>query len=99
MIMKQRKLVTIVIEAALSRRLEGDLRACVAKGFTSTLAHGAGPRNQRASDVEGGNVRVGSVVSNGVVELILEKLEKDYFPFYAVSCWVSQVEVVRDERY
>ena len=99
MIMKQRKLVTIVIEAALSRRLEGDLRACGAKGFTSTLAHGAGPRNQRASDVEGGKVRVESVVSNEVLELILEKLEKDYFPFYAVSCWVSQVEVVRDERY
>ena len=99
MIMKQRKLVTVVIEAGLARRLEGDLRAAGAKGFTSTLAHGAGPRDQRASEVEGGNVRVESVVSNEVLEVILEKLEKDYFPFYAISCWVSQVEVVRDERY
>ncbi|MGA1507665.1 MAG: P-II family nitrogen regulator, partial [Aquiluna sp.] len=47
--MKQRKLVTVVIEAGLARRLEGDLRAAGAKGFTSTLAHGSGPRDQRAS--------------------------------------------------
>lgn len=99
MIMKQRKLVTIVIESGLARRIEGDIRAAGAKGFTSTLAHGAGPRDQRASDVDGGNVRIESVVSNEVLEVILEKLERDYFPYYAISCWVSQVEVVRDERY
>jgi hypothetical protein len=33
------------------------------------------------------------------LEKILEKLKTDYFPLYALSCWVSDVEVVRDERY
>jgi hypothetical protein len=47
----------------------------------------------------GGNIRLETVASEGVVETILAVLEKDYFPHYAVSCWVSDVEVVRDERY
>jgi nitrogen regulatory protein P-II 2 len=98
-ILKQRKLVTVVIESGLARRLEQDLMKAGAKGFTTTMAHGAGPRNQRASDIEGGNVRIESVVSNEVLDLFLEKLKTDYFPHYAVSCWISQVEVVRDERY
>ena len=44
MIMKQRKLVTIVIEAALARRLESDLRTAGAKGFTSTLGISEHPK-------------------------------------------------------
>lgn len=97
--LKQRKLVTVVIEAGLARRLEHDLMAAGAKGFTSTVAHGVGPRNQRASEIDGGNVRIESVVNNDVLAVFLEKLKQDYFPHYALSCWVAAVEVVRDERY
>ena len=97
--LNKRKLVTIVIETSLAHRLEEDLVDCGAKGFTSSLAHGAGPKNQRSSDIEGGNVRIETVVSDSVLEAILEKLKSNYFPHYAISCWVSEVEVVRDERY
>lgn len=97
--LNKRKLVTIVIETSLAHRLEEDLLECGAKGFTSSLAHGAGPKNQRSSDIEGGNVRIETVVSDSVLEAILEKLKSNYFPHYAISCWVSEVEVVRDERY
>jgi nitrogen regulatory protein P-II 2 len=94
-----RKLMTIVIEAPLARRLENDLLLCGAKGFTLSAAQGQGPRNQRASDIEGGNVRIEAVVNDGVLELIIEKLKSDYFPHYAVACWITDVEVLRDERY
>lgn len=97
--LNKRKLVTIVIETSLAHRLEEDLLECGAKGFTSSLAHGAGPKNQRSSDIEGGNVRIETVVSDSALEAILEKLKSNYFPHYAISCWVSEVEVVRDERY
>ena len=99
MILKKRKLMTMVIESSLAHRLEEDIVECGAKGFTSSIAHGAGPRNQRVSDIEGGNVRIETVVSKEVLEKVLEKLKTDYFPLYAVSCWVSEVEVVRDDRY
>ena len=97
--LNKRKLVTIVIETSLAHRLEEDLLECGAKGFTSSLAHGAGPKNQRSSDIEGGNVRIETVVSDSALEAILEKLKSNYFPHYAISCWVSEVEVVREDRY
>jgi hypothetical protein len=62
-------------------------------------AHGEGPRGQRFGDMSGGNIRLETVVSAEVAELILSELEKDYFPHYAVSCWLSDVEVIRDDRY
>jgi nitrogen regulatory protein PII len=97
--LKQRKLVTIVAEAALEPRLIKDLTNLGAKGYTITPAHGAGPRNQRNGDLEGGNVKIEIVVNNEVMSAVLGLLETNYFPHYACSCWVSSVEVLRDERY
>jgi len=98
-ILKQRKLLTIVAEAALEQRLSKDVVRLGAKGFTISPAHGMGPRNQRTGDLEGGNIRLETVISNEVLIQILELLETNYFPHYACSAWVTQVEVVRDERY
>jgi hypothetical protein len=39
------------------------------------------------------------VLSDAVLEAVLEKIAADYFPHYAVSAWVADVEVIRDERY
>lgn len=99
MTLSKRKLLTVVIESSLARRLEVDLIECGAKGFTSGLAQGSGPKNQRASDIEGGNVRIETVVTEQVLEAILERLRKDYFPHYDLSCWIADVEVLRDDRY
>jgi nitrogen regulatory protein P-II 2 len=99
LILKQRKLLTIVAEAAIEHRLIKDIERLGAKGFTVSAAHGKGPRNQRTGDLEGGNIRIETVISNEVLEKILEVLAQNYFPHYACTTWVSQVEVVRDERY
>ena len=99
MILKQRKLLTVVVEAALEHRLIKDIEKQGARGFTVSPAHGKGPRDLRAGDLEGGTIRLETVVSNEVLEKILELLKTNYFPHYACSAWVSQVEVVRDERY
>ena len=99
MILKQRKLLTIVSEVTIENRLLKDLERLGAKGYTVSTAHGKGPRDQRTGDLEGGNIRIETVVNNEVLEQILEILERNYFPHYACTTWVSQVEVVRDERY
>jgi hypothetical protein len=49
--------------------------------------------------MSGGNIRLETVVPSEVAEVIVEGLEKDYFPYYAVSCWLSDVEIIRDDRY
>ena len=76
MILKQRKCLTVVVEAALEQRLIKDIQRLGAKGFTVSQAHGQGPRNQRTGDLEGGNIRLETVLSNEVLEQILELLEK-----------------------
>jgi len=64
LILKQRKLLTIVAEAAIEHRLIKDIERLGAKGFTVSAAHGKGPRNQRTGDLEGGNIRIETVISN-----------------------------------
>ena len=94
-----RKLLTVVAEASLESRLVTLVHNAGAKGHTVSPAHGEGPRGQRFGDMSGGNIRLETVVSVEVAETILEGLEEDYFPYYAVSCWLSDVEVIRDDRY
>ena len=95
----RRKLLTIVAESGLEKRLVSVLHNAGARGYTVSAAHGEGPRNQRAGDISGGNIRIESVLSNQVLDEVLEKVAADYFPHYAVSAWVADVEVLRDERY
>lgn len=99
MSLKQRKLITVVCEAALESRLVRDIFAAGAKGFTVTAAHGAGPKNQRNGDLEGGNVKIEVVANEEVAEKILGLLQENYFAHYACSFWVSNVEVFREDRY
>jgi hypothetical protein len=94
-----RKLLTVVCEAALEARLIRDAMSLGAKGYTITDAHGAGPRNQRNGDLEGGNIRIEVIADEPTVQKIVEKLEAEYFPHYAVSCWVSDVQILREDRY
>ncbi len=94
-----RKLITIVCEAALESRLIRDCMALGAKGYTITDAHGAGPRNQRNGDLEGGNIKIEIITDDGTVQKVVEKLELEYFPHYAVSCWILDVQILREDRY
>jgi hypothetical protein len=95
----KRKLLTVVCEGALESRLIKDLLALGAKGYTVTDAHGTGPRNQRNADLEGGNIRLEVVTDEATLSKIVERLQADYFPSYAVSVWISRVKVLRQDRY
>lgn len=94
-----RKLLTIVVETTIAHRLTDDLIALGAKGFTSGLATGTGPKDSAANYIDGGNLRIETVVKDDVLERILEKLEASYFPNYSVTAWVTDVGVIRQDRY
>ena len=95
----KRKLLTVVCEGALESRLIKELLGLGAKGYTVTDAHGTGPRNQRNADLEGGNIRLEVVTDEVTLLKIIERLQADYFPNYAVSVWIAEVEVLRQDRY
>lgn len=94
-----RKLLTVVAEASLEKRLTKLLTDKGAKGFTVLTGHGTGPKNQRVADLEGGNVIIQCVLAPELVDGIITLLERDYFPNFACTVWISDVEVMRAERY
>ena len=91
--------VVIVAESILESRLVDDLKAAGALGWTITAARGQGPRERRVSEIEGGNVRVETLVSPQVATRIWELLSADYFSDYAIAAWTHDVQVARPERY
>lgn len=91
--------VTIVTESIVEARLVRDLRECGARGWTITPARGEGPRDRRVSDVDGGAIRVETLVSPATAEKIWERLADTYFADYAVTAWSHEVNVARLERY
>jgi nitrogen regulatory protein P-II 2 len=91
--------VVIVAESILEQNLLRDLTACGALGWTVTASRGHGPRNRRVSELEGGNIRVETLVSHEVALRIWDVLERSYFTDYALAAWQYDVHVARPERY
>jgi nitrogen regulatory protein PII len=93
------KRVTIVAEAIVAERIEEDVLRLGATGYTTTEADGRGSRGVRASEWEGKNIKVETVVNAEVADQILDCLARDYFPNFAVIAYAHDVEVVRGEKY
>lgn len=91
--------LTIVAEAIIEDRLLRMLDSCGARGWTVSMAQGHGPDGHGVSGIEGGNVRIESLVTDDVARRVWEALERDFFPHYAVSAWASDVRVARIARY
>lgn len=93
------KRVTIIAEHLLEGRLLRDLRELGAKGYTVAEVRGEGSRGVRASEWEGKNVKIETLVSEPVAEAILTRVARVYFPHYAVVAYVETVEVIRGDKY
>jgi nitrogen regulatory protein PII len=93
------KKVTIIAEAVLEPRLLQEIRALGATGYTIGEVRGEGSRGVRASDWEGDNVKVETLVGAGTADRILEHVAAAYFEHYAVIAWVTDVQVVRGDKY
>lgn len=91
--------LTIVAESVLEDRLLGVLGECGARGWTVSMAQGHGPSHHGVSGIEGGNVRIETLVTEDVAVRIWSALENDFFPHYAVSAWAYDVRVARMARY
>jgi nitrogen regulatory protein P-II 2 len=93
------KLVTIIAEPVLEARITDELRKLGATGFNVVEGRGQGSRQLHATEVPGVNVRIETIVSPETAEVIVAHLAKQYFDAYAVIAYVSDVQVVRGEKY
>jgi len=93
------KRVTIISEALIAERIQEDLLRLGASGYTTTKAEGRGSRGVRASQWEGRNEKIETVVTPKVAEKIFEALLANYFENFAVIAYVHDVEVIRGEKF
>jgi len=95
-----RKLLTIVTESALERVLPEDLERLGARGFTITEARGKGSRGMRGGTWdENSNIRIEILCDTATAEALTAHLQKHYYDDYAMVMFVSDVTVLRSEKF
>lgn len=95
-----RKLLTIITEAALESVLVKDLERLGVHGYTITDARGKGSRGTRnAAWGESSNIRVEVVCDAATAEAIAAHLQARYYENYAMILFVSDVAVLRPEKF
>ena len=94
------KLVTIVCEAYAQEPVTKMLREAGAHGWTLFAVEGDGARGKRPADIrEFANIQIEVVVQPLVAQSLLERLEKEFFPRYAMIAFESDVRVLRPQKF
>jgi nitrogen regulatory protein PII len=91
--------VTIISERFLKDDIIDIIKKNSAKGYTLTDVSGEGSRGIRASEWEGKNVKIETVVSSSTSDRIIQAISDHYFENYAVIAYTQTVNVVRGEKY
>ena len=92
-------LLTIVAEHVLRERLIAEIQQAGVRGYTVYEVEGEGSRHRRVSEVLGSNIKIETLVSAEIADLLLNILTRDYFPRYAAIAYTTTVYVVRGEKY
>ena len=96
----EKRLVTIVTEAALETELCDVLERLGASGYTVTEARGSGSRGVRdAGWSTSSNIRVEVVCSDEVAEKIAEYVRREYYEDYAMILFEETVRVLRPHKF
>ncbi|AOT05939.1 P-II family nitrogen regulator [Arthrobacter sp. U41] len=95
-----RKLLTVVTEAVLEGTLVRDIDRLNAHGYTITDARGKGHRGVRSAGWEANsNIRIEVVCDDQTAGAIASYLQEHYYQDYAMILFVSDVDVLRPEKF
>lgn len=95
-----RKLLTLICESDLERKLSDEVMALGAHGYTVTEARGRGAHGERdAAWAPSGNIRMEVICESGVAQTIAAHVKKTYFAHYSMVVYLSDVEVLRDDKF
>lgn len=92
-------LLTIIAEDELESRLIDDLKKLGVRGYTICPVRGEGMHGLRASQWEGGNIKIEVIVDHHLADAIGEHVAKVYFPNFAVILYLLPVQVLREEKF
>ena len=91
--------VTIITERVLRDDLLDLLKRHGASGWTITAVEGEGWPGIRASEWEGRNAQIDTLVSHEMADAIIEEISSKYFADWSVIVYVCDVDVLRSEKY
>lgn len=91
--------LTLVAERVLRDDLLKLLRKHGASGWTITQVEGEGSRGVRASEWEGRNVQIDTLVPNEIADAILADFSDKYFEDWAVIAYTVEARVLRGGKY
>jgi len=95
-----RKLLTIVTEAALEDTLVVDIETLGARGYTITDARGKGSRGRRdAAWMPHANIRIEVLCDADTALAICTALRERYYDNYSMVMYVSEVDVLRPDKF
>ncbi len=94
------KLVTIICEALARKPLQQLLDEVGAHGYTLFTVEGDGRQGRRTGDIrEFANIQVEVIVAPAVAEQLLMRLEREFFPKFAMVAHESDVRVLRRDKF
>jgi nitrogen regulatory protein PII len=93
------KKISIVLERVLKNEIIDLIKAQGAKGWTLTEVNGEGSRGMRASEFEGRNFQIDTIVNEACAGRILEQLSAKYFKNWSLVVYLSDIQVLRAEKY
>jgi nitrogen regulatory protein PII len=91
--------VTIIAERVLRDDLLKLLKRHGASGWTLHTVEGEGSRGIRASEWEGHNVQIDTLVSINTADSIMTEISNLYFADWSIIIYSVDVEVLRGEKY
>ena len=95
-----KRLLTIITEALLERKLEDELHSLGVKGYTIVEARGRGHRGLREASWDGGNnIRIDVVCDHDTAEKVAQHLQENYYADYAMVLFASDVTVLRPDKF
>lgn len=95
-----RQLLTIICEADLERQLVSEFHRLGISGHTITDARGQGKHGDRDGLwPASANIRIEVLCESAVLDALLTLLEQHYFKSYGLVVFVSEVSVLRSDRF
>ena len=91
--------VTIIGESLLKEGLLQLLKTEGSTGHTITMCEGEGSRGINASDWEGRNIQIETIVSAQTADRILIAVSDKYMKNYAIIAYLSEVLVLRGGKF
>lgn len=96
---EKRMLVTILAEAVIESRLIEALQGLGVRGYSVSSCRGDSIGTVRASEWEGNNVEIKTLVSLETSEKILEAMQERFIQSFALIVYRTEVDILRSDKF